>query len=733
MTNRPATNPRDDSPRHNDHEPITIRAGEVLFNQGDEGDQMYALVAGMLGVRIRHADGRETEIDRLAPGALFGEMAAQGGGRRTATIYAVVDSAVMPVNPGSAMMAGVALDVDELDARWQRLQLAEILARVLGPLSAVELHTLQNELTWRHLAGGEVLLRQGDAPDGMYIIVNGRLRAGVELPDGTQELRNEMGAGETVGEYALLTDRPRGATVYAARESNVVHMPTATFDRLARENPMLMRHIAQLVIEREATPPHRAPAERPQSIAVVPASATVDARRFAEELAAALSLLGTTTLLDAAGFDERFGTPGAAQTERTDPAHLAIVAWLDELERANRFVVFVTEQEPTAWTRRALDHVDRVLVVADPAGDPAPGPVEQLLAGRELPLRTDLALWHPAGTAWPSGTAAWLDARAVATRPVEAHYHVRRDTPAHMARLARRLAGEAVGLVFSGGGALAYADMGVFQAMQELAIPIDYVGGASMGAITAGAVACEMSLDEMAAGAAYTAETGVFDPTLPLAALNRSENVTRITQHLFGSHNIEDLWLPYFCVSTSLSLAERVIHRRGPLWRAIRASMAIPGVFLPVVEDGNVLIDGGIIDNFPAGLMATLSGSPRIIGIHVSPYKVRLREYDYDTSLSGWKLLASRLNPFSRSLRAPSLAYMMMRAAELNGVRLGREDEALVDLLITPDVSGFRNTDYDAWEAIARTGYDAAFQPLRRWKATTFGDSAGDGGPPKPC
>jgi predicted acylesterase/phospholipase RssA len=134
-----------------------------------------------------------------------------------------------------------------------------------------------------------------------------------------------------------------------------------------------------------------------------------------------------------------------------------------------------------------------------------------------------------------------------------------------------------------------------------------------------------------------------------------------------------------------------------------------------VVEDGNVLIDGGIMDNFPVGVMAALSDSTRIIGVHVSPYKVRLREYDYDTSLSGWRLLVSRLNPFSRGMRAPSLAYIMMRAAEINGVRLGKEDEALTDLLIVPDVSGFRNTQYDQWRAIAERGYDAAIEPLRAW------------------
>jgi predicted acylesterase/phospholipase RssA/CRP-like cAMP-binding protein len=695
--------------------PIALGAGEVLFRQGDVGETMYAVIAGVLGVSVRQPDGSEIEVDRLAPGALVGEMAARAGRRRSATVYAINDAAVLEVSRPAAA-AAPELTPEEQQGRWQRLKLAETLSQLLGPLDPAAVHDLQRELSWRHLSSGEVLIRQGDASDGMYIVINGRLRVAVELPDGTRELRNEILPGQTVGEYALLTDQPRSATVYAVRETNVVHMTAETFDRLSEAHPALLRHIARLVVERQ-TGGQRPPERCPQAIALVPTGGAVDAAAFARDLADALGRRGPVALLDAATFDARFGRAGAAQTERTDPAHLALVAWLDDLEAEQRFMLYVADPTPTAWTRRCLDHADRVLLLADPAGDPAPGPVEALLAGREIPLRIDLALWHPATTEWPSGTAAWLDARS-GEAALTAHFHVRRDDAAHMARLARRLASEAVGLVFSGGGALAYADLGVYRALHELGIPIDYIGGSSMGAIIAGAAPLEMSLAEMEETAQYTADVGVFDWTLPLASLNRSENVTRIIRHAFGDRQIEDLWLPYFCVSTSMSLAEPVVHRRGTMWRAVRASMAIPGVYVPVVEDGNVLIDGGIMDNFPVGVMAALSDSTRIIGVHVSPYKVRMREYDYDTSLSGWRLLASRLNPFGRSLRAPSLAYVMMRAAEINGVRLGKEDEALTDLLILPDVSGFRNTDYDQWRAIAERGYDAALEPLRAWAET---------------
>lgn len=81
---------------------------------------------------------------------------------------------------------------------------------------------------------------------------------------------------------------------------------------------------------------------------------------------------------------------------------------------------------------------------------------------------------------------------------------------------------------------------------------------------------------------------------------------------------IEDLWTPFFCVSANLSEATPVVHARGPLWQAARTSMSIPGVFSPVMADGDILVDGGVLNNFPVDIMANLSGSQHLIGINVS-------------------------------------------------------------------------------------------------------------------
>lgn len=693
---------------------VRLRGGDILFEEGDEADSLYVLIAGVAGVRVRHEDGSLSDIDRLAPGAIVGEMALMGAGTRTATVYAINDVELLRIGHTSyqAMITGSSQAEQVLgrgfDARWQRIQLARILKDLLGEIDAMTLQLLQDELDWVHLSNGDVLFSQGDVADGLYVVVNGRLRVAAMLPQGEPQTIGDVCPGETVGEFALIADAPRSATVRAVRESNVVRMTRATFERLARSNPRLMVRLTEIIVTRRQQSLVRRPGPPSFSFVLVPAGPSVDLAVFAGELTEAMTVADSVALLDARRFDAQFGQEGASLADPDDPIDGAVSAWLDELETRTQFIVYVADEGPTSWTRRCVDHADRVLVIADPAADPRPGPTEEMLSRREVPLRTDLVLWHPPETTRPVGTAAWLDGRTV-----KAHYHVKQGAESHMARLARRLTGQATVLVLSGGGALAYSELGVFRALLELGIPIDYVGGTSMGSIVSGGIAAGYRYEEMCDMARWTAELGVIDKTLPLASLAASKNVTKITQHAFGEFAIEDLWLPWFCVSTNMSSGEAVVHTRGLMWRAVRASTSIPGVFLPLVEEGNVLIDGGVMDNFPVEIMSRLSDAGRIIGVNVVSHKERLRSFDYDASLSGWKLLFNRLNPFAKRMRAPSMIQTLLRATEINGLRESRRQQALADMVIVPDVQGFRFTDYDRWEGLAQRGYEAALEPLR--------------------
>ncbi len=699
---------------------VELKEGEILFEEGDVGDSMYIVVAGVLGVRIRQPDGTDQLIDKLDLGATVGELALISGQPRSATVFAINDAGLIRLSQ---------TEFDELTetdpqalgdmkatsmARWQRLQLAAVLHNLLGELDANELHQLQDQLTWHTFSNGDVLFRQGDAAEGMFVVVNGRLRAVVEASPGDEQTIVEITAGETVGEFALFTAEKRTATVYAVRETNAVYLSKAVFENLSRQRPEWMGKLAHILVQRRRRALAQVPTAPSSSLnfALVPADDSINIRQFAQELTAALTKFGSAISLDSQQFDERYGRSGAAQTLPDAPENVALSSWIGEMEASHAHVFYLADESPTAWTQRCVNRADRVLIVANPQADPTPGMVEQYLAQLEVPLRTELVLWHPAGTDYPKDTLRWLQPRHVLH-----HHHIRQEDAAHMRRLARRLSGNGIGLVFSGGAALGLTQQGVYRALLELDIPLDYVGGVSMGSIMGGMVAIGASYAEFEEHSRWSEKLGVLDYTLPLAALTRSKNVMQILKSAYERFEIEDLWIPYFCISSSLTRAEPKIHQRGSMWRAIRASMAIPGVFLPVVEDGEVLVDGGIMDNYPVATMAELLESRHIITVLVSPFKEKKRQYDYDTHLSGWKVLWHRLNPFNKRLRLPSPADTLIWSMEIHGRRTSRDQEGLAELTISPNVKGFGVTDYDRWRELAQLGYETALEPLRQWQA----------------
>lgn len=702
-------------------QPVNLKSDEVLFYQGDPGDSLYVLTAGVLGVRRRHEDGREAVIDKLAPGAIVGEMALLSGQARTATVYAVNDCRLLRLSKSdfdqlsAADQRSLAEQGETVVNRWRRLQLSRVLGRLFGNLEANTLHMLEDQLTWHHLSNGDILFDQGEPSDGMYIVLNGRLHYAAVNSKGQTVATGEIGPGETVGEFALITDELRSATVFAVRESNLVKITPERFNRLTQEYPHMMGRLTRIIVERRQRTLQQIKPAAPEQItlAIVPTTPNIDATRFAQELAAAMSPFGATLALDAASFSVRAGQGDAAQTALDSPHNLPIINLLDELEASQKYLLYVADAHPSNWTSRCLGQADRVLLLADPAQNSAVGAVETHLAQFDVPLRTELVLWHPPETQRPQGTAVWFNNRTLHT-----HHHVRQGDEQHMARLARRITGHAVALVLSGGAARGFAHMGVHRALEELNIPIDYIGSTSMGAVIGGSMIIYETNERLVAQAANFADPKqLFDRTLPLTALTSSRKVTRFTKQHFGDHNIEDQWIPFFCVASNLTTAEPVIYQRGPIWRAVRASLAIPGVFTPVMEDGDVIVDGGVMNNFPAVTMAHLCESVRIIGVNVSPHHEKKRNYDFETDISGWRVFFSRLNPFAKSLRAPSLVGTILRTFEINSISRAKDEEVMVDLMIYPDVRQFKTTAYDQYEAIAQVGYDAALAPLTAWKA----------------
>jgi len=704
-----------------------LAPGAILFMEGDPSDAMYVTLRGSLRVSIAHPERGAVVVGHVGPGAPVGEMQILSGGTRTATVTAETESEIVRV-PRIAFerVATEAPDVmrhlnDAIRRRVRRNQLVAILPSLFGPLDDQTLGEIEAAVTWVSLPRASTLFRQGDVGDAAYIVVNGRLRAVVRDAHGVEKTVGEIQRGETVGEMAIFTGEARSATVDAVRDSDLVRLDRPAFERLISARPQALLTLTRLTINRLRNVQSAAPVANPViAVAIVAAGLHAPLAAFAARLATALGRIGPTAHLRASDLDCQLGTPGLAQAAMADPRTARIAAWIDDVEMHHRFLVLETDPTASNWGARCIRQADRVLIVARAGDDPVPGATERALLGvggdgDAAGVTTSLVLIHPPGTPLPSGTKRWL-----APRRLVRHHHVRDEVESDIERVARYVAGCAYGVALSGGGARGFAHIGVLQAIEEAGVPIDLIGGTSMGACISGEYALGWDPPMMVRQNRLIFGKWHRDLTLPLLSILGGHRSSARLREAVGDVQIEDLWLPYFCVSSNLSRAEMVIHCDGPLWLGLRASGGLPAILPPVVLDGDLLVDGGFLRNLPADIVCERLGGGTVIAVDVSSEHDLRQEYPYGDAISGWRVLWSRINPLALPIKVPSMAAVLLRAVEIASVAMQRGAILRgVDLYIRLPVQQYGMLDFQAAPAIIDVGYRAARTSLAEWLAAT--------------
>jgi predicted acylesterase/phospholipase RssA/CRP-like cAMP-binding protein len=696
---------------------VYLDEGEVLFHQGDPGDNMFVLIQGRLGVRMQDPHGREMVIgEETEPGVSVGEMSLVTGQARSVTVYALSGVELVQLSKEGfdhlvEKRPQVLSELAELTApRWQRIQLAVALTDLLGEIDTAALLDLQAELEWQQLAQGEVLFHQGEPGDATYIVVNGRLRVSATRPDGKQYVIDESGPGDIVGEFFLITGETRAATVFAIRETTVVKLTPELFTSLLERYPHAMMHITRIIIDRHKRSLRiaRAPRTRATNFALVPTNPEVQLTEFTHQLVKNLEAFGSVLHLSSTRLDQFYGKEGAAQTRLDDPTAPILDSWLSEQETKYNFILYEADPTWSTWTRRCDRQADRLLIVGQSNADPTPSPIEDAVRALGPTVRTDLVLIHSIDTVRPAGTSEWLS-----QREVSAHYHIRLGEDAHYQRMARWLTGQATGLVLSGGGARGFAHLGVSRALDELDILVDCIGGTSMGSLIGAGLAMGRDYEDMVKLAQqFSNPKQLFDYTLPFVSLMASKKITRVMKEVFEELCIEDLWCPYFCVSANLTRAEPIVHQRGSLWKSVRASIAIPGIFSPILHEGDIVVDGGAMNNFPVDTMREICGGGTVIGVNVGQTHEPAQTDPFDTSISGWHVLWSRINPMAKRMNVPNIGSTIIRSMEVSSVYRINTEESLADLVIEPAVMHYGTLDFAAYEDIIELGYQAVHEQL---------------------
>uniref|UniRef100_A0A8C3J6Z8 lysophospholipase n=1 Tax=Calidris pygmaea TaxID=425635 RepID=A0A8C3J6Z8_9CHAR len=612
-------------------------------------------------------------------------------------------------------------------------------------------------IDWMAVEAGRALYRQGDKSDCTYIALNGRLRSVIQKGSGKKELIGEYGRGDLIGVVEALTRQPRATTVHAVRDTELAKLPEGTLNNIKRRYPQVVTRLIHLLSQKilgnlqqlrgpfassglgmaSSSEPTN-PTSNLSTVAVLPVCDDVPTAAFTLELKHALNAIGPTLLLTSDIIRARLGSSALDSIQE-----YRLSGWLAQQEDIHRIVLYQTDSTLTPWTVRCIRQADCILIVGLGDQEPALGELEQMLENTAVRALKQLVLLHREDGPSPSRTVEWLNMRSWCS----GHLHIRcprrvfsRRSPTKLremyekvfeknanrhsdfSRLARVLTGNTIALVLGGGGARGCSHIGVIKAMEESGIPIDLVGGTSIGAFIGALYAEERSAvrtkqraREWAKCMNSTFKT-VLDLTYPITSMFSGSAFNASINKVFEDKQIEDLWLPYFNVTTDITASAMRVHTDGSLWRYVRASMTLSGYLPPLCDpkDGNLLMDGGYINNLPADIARNM-GAKTVIAIDVGSQD-ETDLCNYGDSLSGWWLLWKRLNPWAEKVKVPDMAEIQSRLAYVSCVRqLEVVKSSSYCEYIRPPIDRFKTMDFRKFDEIYDVGYQHGKVVFEGW------------------
>lgn len=580
---------------------------------------------------------------------------------------------------------------------------------IFRDLTADQLAALQARVAKLPLVRGEVLVRQGDPADALYVVVSGRFHVHVR---GREAPVAEIGPGMPIGEIAFLAGGERTATVSAVRDSHVLRLGREEFEDLCLRAPHIWRTLTATLASRLAdqTAGRRDVAEPvPRTITIISAGPLPIPEKLLTMVTDVFAAHGRTRVMRSGNVFDLFG-------RSVDFASGALTETLNALEAANETVIYIADETLTPWSEKAIRQADMVLRVGIFDGAPrsavGENPLERFAAGLLSPSAQRLVLAHQRRTA-PAGTRHWL-----AQRNVRMHHHVALADRRDVERLVRFVRGEALGLVTCGGGAFCAAHIGIYKALLEAGVEFDIMGGTSGGSAMAGAFAMAVPPEEMerVVHSVFVEQRAMRRYTYPRYSILDHTHFDGLLGPYYAGIDIEDLWIPFFAVSTNLSQYSLHKHTRGPLWHAVRASGSVPALLPPLyTDDGQMLVDGCLLDNVPVRVMHELKRGPNVVIAFEVPQLERF-DVDYKALPSRGAFFRRMLTPFHREPlpKAPSMGSVLLRSLMANRHEFDRHLKADDLLLVPPLPSDMSILDWGRHTELAGEGRDWCLEEIGR-------------------
>lgn len=571
------------------------------------------------------------------------------------------------------------------------------------------------------LKGGEVLFLENSIGNDLYILAAGKLRYEKRGPDGSLRDIGEFKRLDIIGELSLFTGETRSATVKAVRDSELIRVPREVALSILLKYPESLLQITKIIAERLAHAKTETRTFVPQAKTFSLLSSLTESQIL--DLIHYLGLVflryGSFYVVDESMFHERMKELEKLEESDREPW---IIRFFTQIEAEYDYIFYILKDQSslTSFAERALRQSDSFVYIKEATQEPTCIRLESLIDKRKYNDRNHiLVLIQPDRENVIPGTIRHLEKRRF-----QRHFHVHMDRMDTWERLGRGLLGKSIGLALGGGGAKGFSHLGVLKALEENQIPIDMVSGTSAGSIFAALIAMGETSEgsKTKAKEFWVTKDLLNEYTIPILSLTTGRKYTEAIRQFFGEIQIEDLWIPYFAISTNLSHSEIEVHEVGSLWKAIRASTSIPGVVPPFIDDGIVYVDGGVLDNVP-GITLKEKGVGKVISVDVFgdiyPDQDReLCEY-FDPTKPGVMtnpiFQVTNLINFQDILKPkfPPIGDIIIRSILASSRERIRKTETISDLFLQIPTNNFGLLDWFAYERLIELGYISSFEKIK--------------------
>ncbi|EQA38591.1 phospholipase, patatin family [Leptospira inadai serovar Lyme str. 10] len=582
---------------------------------------------------------------------------------------------------------------------------------------------LQSHLEWLYVPGGERLIRQGDPGNSLYIIVSGRFRFVTEDGNGKRISEGEFGKGDIIGEMSLLTGEPRSASVYALRSGQVIRISRDGFRKFISRSPEGLFHITETIARRlnEKNRGGIKVGRKVHTIALVPLTKGFPLREFSKELSKSLKPFGSSLTVSKDKF-EKFIQQQRSKKNRGENFGISeILSWFNGLEREYDKIFFEVEHEDSLWVEACLRQADRILILVEPGSLLEEGRhAWKVLQGGGLHETLRETVFYV-----EDGYSSWHVFEDLFKKLPGQRHIVRKNKAGEFDRVARRMEGKAVGIALAGGGAKGFAHLGFLHSIRDQGIPVDLIGGTSAGSIMAGLFAMGYDFPEILRliKEVWIDSKLTRDYTIPFVSLLNGSRYSKAIKDFFGDRKIETLWIPFLAVACNLTKSEPKIFDQGELWKAIRASTSIPGIFPPFYDEGSLYVDGGLWDNLP-GLLLREKGADILISVDLGTGSQPAKDQAYGSLVEGrfpgaapsaWKLIVNNLLPREQRLDFPHIGEIFMRSMLISSRNSLKKTRESSDIFVELPARDFSTFDWNEYLRLYELGYESSHSKAKEW------------------